>query len=265
MISIIISFYKRLDFLELIFLSLDRQSYKDFEVIVAEDDNTPQTVDYINKARFMHNYIIKHVSQEDKGFRKTRILNAAIRNANGEQLVFIDGDCIVHRHFLKEYSKAITEKYFCYGRRVFCSLKHTDIILNSRSVRKCNVFYALIFGGSSIGAGFYFPFKMSRDKQHRRILGCNWGIMKKNILAVNGFDEDYKRAGIGEDFDIDWRLKKYGLKVRTMKGRAIVFHLYHKPNYVASDTEYVEKLMAEKKMIGNSFCINGIFKNLYQN
>ena len=137
MISIIISFYKRLDFLELIFHSLDRQSYKDFEVIVAEDDNAPHTVDYINKARFLHTYIIRHVSQEDTGFRKTRILNAAIRNANGEQLVFIDGDCILHSHFLKEYSKAIAEKYFCYGRRVFCSRKHTDIILNSRSVRKC--------------------------------------------------------------------------------------------------------------------------------
>ena len=104
----------------------------------------------------------------------------------------------------------------------------------------------------------YIPFKINKDKQYRRILGCNWGILKKNILAVNGFDEDYNRAGVGEDFDIDWRLKKYGLKVRSMKGKAIVFHLYHKANYKPSDTEYVEKLMAEKKREGNSFCLNGI-------
>ena len=93
----------------------------------------------------------------------------------------------------------------------------------------------------------YIPFKINKDKQYRRILGCNWGILKKNILAVNGFDEDYNRAGVGEDFDIDWRLKKHGLKVRSMKGKAIVFHMYHKANYNPSDTEYVEKLMAEKK------------------
>lgn len=117
---------------------------------------------------------------------------------------------------------------------------------------------ALLYGGKSIGAGLYLPFKINIDKQYRKILGCNWGIMKKNILAVNGFDEDYNRAGVGEDFDIDWRLKEKGFKVRSMKGKAIVFHMFHKSNYNTSDTEYVEKLMAEKKILGNSFCVNGI-------
>ena len=56
MISLIISFYKRLDFLELIFQSLDKQSYKNFEVIIAEDNNDPQTVEFINKARLIHTY-----------------------------------------------------------------------------------------------------------------------------------------------------------------------------------------------------------------
>lgn len=265
MISLIISFYKRIDFLELIFQALERQSFRDFEVIVAEDANDPQTVDFICQARYLRNYTIKHVSQEDIGFRKTRILNSAIRNADGEQLVFIDGDCVPHRHFLKEYSKAITEKHFCYGRRVFCSEKHTGIMLGSHSIQKCNTLTAFIFGGRSIGAGIYLPLKLSRDKQHRRILGCNWGVTKRNIMEVNGFDEDYNRAGVGEDFDIDWRLKKNGLKVRSMKGRAVVFHLYHKANYYPADTEYVEKLMSEKKLAGKAFCLNGIIKNLYQN
>jgi GT2 family glycosyltransferase len=232
---------------------------------VAEDANNPRTIDFICQAKYFHRYTIKHVSQEDIGFRKTKILNSAVRNASGEKIVFIDGDCVLHRHFLKEYSKAITEDYFCYGRRVFCSEKHTKIMLGARSVEKCNLFRAFIHGGKSLGAGIYFPAKLSRNKQYRRILGCNWGVLKKNIMAVNGFDEDYNRAGVGEDFDIDWRLKKYGLKVRSMKGRAVVFHLYHKVNYFPSDTEYVEKLMAEKKLIGNAFCLNGIIKNLYQN
>lgn len=258
MISLIISFYKRLDFLELILQSLDKQSYKYFEVIIAEDNNDPQTVDFINKACIMHRYSIQHVSQEDIGFRKTRILNTAVRAAKGKQIVFIDGDCILHKHFMKEYSKAITDTHFCYGRRVFCSKKHTDIMLKSKSIKKNNIIMAYLYGGKSIGAGFYLPFRKNKDKQHRRILGCNWGILKKNILAVNGFDEDYNCAGVGEDFDIDWRLKKQGLKVRSMKGKAIVFHLYHKPNYDPSVTEYVEKLMIQKKAIGKSFCVNGI-------
>jgi len=261
MISLIISFYKRLDFLELILLSLDKQSYKDFEIIIAEDDNDPLTVEFLSKARPLHQYNIQHVSHEDSGFRKTRILNLAVKEAKGEMIVFIDGDCLPHRHFLKEYNKAITELFFCYGRRVFLSKKLTDILIKTMSVNKVNTILAFLYGGKSIGAGIYLPLKKNIDKQHRRILGCNWGILKANILRVNGFDEDYKCAGVGEDFDIDWRLKKAGLKVRSMKGKAIVFHLYHKPNYSSSDTEFVENLMAEKKIIGNSYCVNGLNKN----
>lgn len=260
MISVIISFYKRVDFLELIFQSLDIQSYKDFEVIIAEDDNDPQTTEFINKARAFHLFNIQHVSQEDIGFRKTRILNLAVITAKGEQIVFIDGDCLLHKHFLKEYSKAITGTHFCYGRRVFLSKKHTDNLLKNKSIESSNIIQAFLNGGKSLGAGLYLPFKKNKDKQHRRILGCNWGINKENILIVNGFDEDYTRAGVGEDFDIDWRLKKLGFKVRSMKGKAIVFHLFHGANYNSSDTEFVEKLMKEKKLAGNAFCVNGINK-----
>lgn len=263
MISLIISFYKRLDFLELILQSLDKQSYKNFEVVIAEDNNDPYTVEFVNVARYKHKYSIQHVSHEDIGFRKTRILNSAIKTAKGEQIVFIDGDCLLHKHFTLEYNKAITDTHFCYGRRVFCSRKHTNKLLKSKSVNRINTLLAFLYGGRSIGAGLYLPFKKNIDKQHRRILGCNWGVMKKNIIAVNGFDEDYTRAGVGEDFDIDWRLKKYGLKVRSMKGKAIVYHMYHEANYSTSDTEYVEKLMAEKKTIGKSYCDNGINKEQY--
>lgn len=265
MISLIISFYKRIDFLELIFQSLDRQSFGDFEVIVAEDASDAATVDFICESRIRHNFHIKHVCQDDIGFRKTRILNSAVRHSAGEQLVFIDGDCVLHRQFLMEYSKSIDDNHFCYGRRVFCSERHTARLLKARSLKECNNIKAFIYGGSSLGAGIYLPFKIFLNKQHRRILGCNWGILKKNLMAVNGFDEDYNRAGVGEDFDVDWRLKKQGMKVRSMKGRAIVFHLYHKANYYPADTEYVEKLMEEKKLTGYAFCLNGIIKNLYQN
>jgi glycosyltransferase involved in cell wall biosynthesis len=261
MISLIISFYKRIDFLELILQALEKQSFKDFEVLIAEDNNDPETVRFIEKARLSHGFEIQHLFQDDIGFRKTRILNAAVIAAKGEKCVFIDGDCIPHRHFLKQYDRAINETHFCYGRRVFCSQKHTSQLLESRHPGKCNNLLALLYGGKSIGAGFYLPWKINADKQRRRILGCNWGILRKNILAVNGFDEEYIHAGVGEDFDIDWRLKKNGLKVRSMKGKAIVFHLHHNANYSQAETDYVEKMMAEKKLAGKVFCDNGISKH----
>ena len=92
MISLIISFYKRLNFLELIHQSIDRQSYKDFEVILAEDNNDPETVEFIIKARMKYNFAIQQISQEDIGFRNTRILNRTVLTAKGGRHVIIDGD-----------------------------------------------------------------------------------------------------------------------------------------------------------------------------
>ena len=141
-----------MDFLELIFHALEKQSYKDFEVIIAEDNNDPETVRFIERARLIHSFEIQHLFQEDNGFRKTRILNAAVIAAKGEKCVFIDGDCIPHMHFLKEYWKAINETHFCYGRRVFCSPKHTIKLLKSWNSAKCNILLTILYGGKSIGA-----------------------------------------------------------------------------------------------------------------
>lgn len=41
--SLVISFYKRLDYLKLLFAGLKRQSFRDFEIIIA-DDGSPENI-----------------------------------------------------------------------------------------------------------------------------------------------------------------------------------------------------------------------------
>jgi cellulose synthase/poly-beta-1,6-N-acetylglucosamine synthase-like glycosyltransferase len=260
MISLIVSFYKRTDFLELVLQAVARQSYRDFEVVVSEDNNAAETLLFLDEARRRYSYPIKHVSQEDVGFRKTKILNAAVLAAAGEQLVFLDGDCIPHRHFLKEYAKAIRDKKICYGRRAYLSQTITTRLLQERSIKNLRFFKLLFAGATSMGAAMYLPFKRNIDKQYRDILGCNWGILRRHVLEVNGFDEDYVRAGAGEDCDIDWRLTSVGLRKKSMKNRAIVYHLYHAENYSNDDTLFVHALKREKMKAGNAYCRNGIRK-----
>jgi len=261
MISIIIGFYKRLNFLELIFQSLEVQSDKSFEVIVAEDNDAPETISFINLSQKKYSFPVKHVSQPDLGFLKTKILNAAIKVAEGDKLVFIDGDCILHRHFVKEYQKAINANVFCYGRRAMISETFTKKLIEENSIAPISYISLLRSGGQWMAAAIYVPWKINQHKQHRRILGCNWGVTKENILKVNGFDEDYQKAGVGEDFDIDWRLKKLGIKLFSMKNKAIVYHLHHPPNYSEQDTTFVEKLMLDKIKDGKYYCCNGINKS----
>jgi hypothetical protein len=105
------------------------------------------------------------------------------------------------------------------------------------------------------------PFLRMSNKQHRQIWGCNWGVLREHIFSVNGFDEDYTRAGVGEDLDINWRLKETGMAMKSMKNKTIIFHLHHDANYNDEDTEAVNKLLEGKRKIGQIHCFNGLNKN----
>ena len=264
MISVIISVYKRLDMLNLILQALSQQSYTNFEVIVAEDNDASETVDFIRKARETHKYPLKHVSQKDIGFRKTAILNKALRIAEGEQLVFLDGDCIPHRHLLYEYSKAIRGNVMCYGRRLFLSKNLSEKLMKTGNIKVLNIWTAILYRSKSIGAGIYMPRKKNIHKQNRVILGCNWGVERAALVSINGFDEDYQRAGRGEDFDVEWRLIRKAYRKISMKNKAIVYHIFHPSNYSDADTLYVQDLMEQKMKTGNMYCLNGLEKKQIQ-
>jgi GT2 family glycosyltransferase len=258
MISVIISIYKRLDNLELILQGLSKQTFKDFEVIISEDNNAADTIEFLTDARKRFNFTIKHVSQEDIGFRKTRILNKAVVMAKGEYLVFLDGDCVPEKHWLKAYNKYLTPDNVCMGRRCFLKKKLTDTLLRKRTLNSLNTINILL-NSSRAELGIYMPF-LKNGKNHRKILGCNWGVSRQTLLDINGFDEDYTIAGVGEDHDIDWRLRKKGLTFLNIKHSVVVYHLYHKANYSESDTKAVNDIMNEKKREGLIVCKNGIKK-----
>jgi len=44
-----------------------------------------------------------HVWHEDQGFRKTIIATKPVAAARADYLVFVDGDCILHRKFLESH------------------------------------------------------------------------------------------------------------------------------------------------------------------
>lgn len=258
MISVIISIYKDLKNLNLVFLGLENQTFKNFEVIVSEDNSSPQTAEFINKAKKQFSFPIKHVSQEDIGFRKTRILNKALLVSSGEYLVFLDGDCIPHKQLLNAYSKNLTPTSVCMGRRCYLDKNLTEKLHEKQNFKGINVLNLLLHS-TRMELGIYIP-NLRIGSPNRLILGCNWGIMRQILIDINGFDEDYQHAGVGEDHDIDWRLRLKKMNFVNIKHQAIVYHLYHKPNYTPEVTKFVNIQKKEKMALGHIVCKNGIQK-----
>lgn len=262
--SVVISYYKNIANLEILLLALKNQSSKNiFEVIVSEDDNALATKDFISQQQPLLPFSLIHVSQSDEGFRKCKALNRAIEASSTDFILFLDGDCIPHRHFIKEYLLAKQPGRILYGRRVMLSDKISNVILQHKRIAGLGILNLLLKGCKRVEEGLYMPFvpQFLKQKKDGRLLGCNMGILKKDLLSINGFDEDYNFAGGGEDSDIEWRLEALkNLTFYSMKFRAIVYHLYHIDRFTPA-MELKNNVVLAKKISQNNFvCINGIQK-----
>lgn len=257
-LTIIISYYKALENLKLILKALGEQSFKNFEVIVSEDDNNPETVGFITTNKDHYPFPIQHLNQkEDLGFRKNMMLNLSIKASNSDFLVFIDGDCVPHKHFAKQYADKAEIGYILWGRRVMLGQKKSMQILKNKSLSGLDLFSLANSDSEKLKDAIYSP-NLSLSLKEKGLKGCNWGIYKEHLVAVNGFDEDYIRAGVGEDDDIEWRLKENGLHKKSMKNKAIVYHLHHERSYADEGVRKNNELLEQKKKANHIKCLHGL-------
>ncbi len=98
--------------------------------------------------------------------------------------------------------------------------------------------------------------------RQKGLIGCNWGIKKDDLLALNGFDEDYVTAGVGEDVDIEWRIIEAGYKLVSVRFSALAYHLFHKRTYTSNDENTGYEMVEKKKKEKLFFCKNGIIKKI---
>jgi GT2 family glycosyltransferase len=259
-LTIIISYYKAPDNLKLILLALNEQSSNDFEVIISEDDHNEETKAFVELSRPFYRYPIHHIFQErDDGFRKNIMLNRSLLLCKTALVAFIDGDCIPHRNFVSAYIKNTKDGCFLSGRSVMLGENISATIKKNKAIPKLSFISLLLSDSKKIKEAIYWPF-LSLSIKNRGLVGRNWGIKKKYLMEVNGFDEDYVYAGVGEDVDIEWRLLAYGLKRVPIKNKAIVYHIYHPRTYSQTDIKKNYDLLHEKRITRHVKCLNGIEK-----
>ncbi len=269
-VSIIIAFYKDLEALGLIFDALRRQTYKNFEVVVAEDDNAPETKRFLAAQRGLE---ISHINHPDIGRTKAAAQNQAVCAANGEYLIFIDGDCIPFSTFIEGHIAYSAPKRVMSGRRVnlpdILSRKLRVGTLSSDRLENNYSWYALrhLIWNKEVHyeQGFfvnpnglvYRLFFKSRNR-NTQILGCNFSCFKKDFIAINGFDESYGLSILGDDTDLNWRFADYGAELRSCKNIANMFHLHHnRPTYDYDPSEDLKRFN-ERKAAHMFYCEHGV-------
>jgi glycosyltransferase involved in cell wall biosynthesis len=263
--SIIVSIYNNVDALRLILHALSLQSEKHFEIIVSEDGESPQVLEFIDTIKGDFPNLI-HNTQSDQGFRKNAALNRAILAAHADYLIFIDGDCVPHPRFIASHINNTSRGQVCSGRRAEFGARLSRFMLRRPQwfstlinpiVYSAFTILALLDGAKNYEAGLYSNF-LHRHTQHKQpgILGCNFSAYRQDLLRVNGFNEDYTSPAIGEDADLEWRLRQVGVTVKNIKFLAPVYHLYHEHKFQASSVN--KAIMEDTIKYNKIICEHGI-------
>lgn len=238
-LSIIISTYNSENWLRKVLIGYTEQTEQDFEILIADDGSDFKTSDVIATFQTRFRYPIKHIRQEDNGFRKCRILNKAILKSESEYLLFTDGDCIPRRDFVSAHLKHREEGYFLSGGYFKLPLSVSDAISEKdivsqhcfdiswlkRQGLKMNFKVIKLIRNSYFGAfmNWLTPTKRSWN-------GHNSSGYKKDILAINGFNESLSYGG--EDREMGERLFNKGLLSKQIRYSAVCVHLFHTRSYV---------------------------------
>jgi glycosyltransferase involved in cell wall biosynthesis len=269
-LSLIISVYNKVSVLELILNALSIQNYRDFEVLIADDGSGENMNKFIAKFSKDSPFKITHIHHADMGFRKNKILNEAIKKSATGYLVFIDGDCIPHSDFLHQHYINRKKNTVLCGRRVNLSKRFSDKInvekILSKEFEKVNLkhFYDS-WKKRSVRSTFVEEGLMVKNKLLRKIflkgephiVGCNFSLHKELLEKINGFDENYTGPGIGEDSDVEFRLRLTGAKFITLRNLAILFHIYHKQTEeTSSNYKYFQEVQKRNVPV----CKNGLKK-----
>ncbi len=230
-ISLVVLTYNWPEALDLVLASVAKQVRLPDEVLVADDGSGQATAEVIARHAASLPVPLRHVWQDDAGFRAARCRNRGIAAARGDYVIILDGDMVLHPQFVADHEALAQPGFYLQGGRLKASVAESQRLLQGKSP----VFAPWVdadfheFDGTRRLYAFHQPWLArwkSRSRNGGRVMSCNMSFWRDDLLRVNGFDERMEGYG-AEDRELAARLDNAGLKRRALKWAALAAHLWH--------------------------------------
>lgn len=267
-LSVIITTYNSEEWLKKVLEGYCNQSENNFEILIADDGSNEKTKQLIDSFQNKSKFPIQHIWQEDNGFQKCKILNKSILKANSDYLLFTDGDCIPRNDFVEQHLKYKEEGYFLSGG-YFKLPMETSLKITTEAIQSQKCFSISWLVKNGVRKSFKLS-KLTKLKlfasfmnwltpTKRTFNGHNTSCFKKDLIAINGFNEEMQYGGL--DREVGERLFNLGILSKQIRYAAVCLHLDHKRGYATSDTWNKNNAIRSYNKKNNiTFIENGISK-----
>jgi glycosyltransferase involved in cell wall biosynthesis len=266
-LSVVVLTYDWPAALDVVLHALSESGDREFDVVVADDGSGPETAAVVSRWSEVLGPRLRHVWQPDDGWRSSRILNLAAREAQGDVLVFLDGDCLPRRRFVEAVRRAALPGWFLATKRLHLSAQLSERVLRQHlPVWRWSAMRWLVRAPREVvrsareagGVGLLLPLRDRRRPWREGQpeftppfdgYGFCFGVSRADFEAVNGWDMRFTGWG-GEDVDLAVRLRRHGLRCGWPGPQATLPHLWHTPKKGAmrSNTPLVEETVASSRL-----------------
>jgi len=250
--EVIVTTYNQPEWLRHCLHAISCQVVQDFDICIADDGSGAETQTVIEEARGRMNGRLRHLWHEDRGFRKTIILNRAIATSTADYLVFLDGDCLPRRDWLGGHVREARPNSYLTGGviRLNHEVSHR---IQAVDIASGACFDPRWLAGNGMTVAFSQRLKMA-DYGLRlgRFLdrwspvrtywnGGHASAWRSDLLRVNGFDESMVYGS--EDKEAGLRLSHRGIRGRHVRYSAVLLHLDHARGYATKDGKAANRLI----------------------
>jgi glycosyltransferase involved in cell wall biosynthesis len=247
--AVIVPTYNRPDALAAVLEGYLAQDDRDFELVVADDGSTNETREVVEAFKARAPFPVRHVWQEDRGFRLAAVRNRAVASTDADYIIFTDGDCIPPPYFVAAHKRLAERGHFLAGSRMLLSEGFTREILASRIPVQAWSRWQWLKARARGGINRWIPLLRLPDGSFRRrarqrwegVKTCNMSLWRDDLVRVNGVDESFSGWGL-EDSDLVVRLYRAGVRHKSARFAAPVFHLWHRENDRSALPENRKKL-----------------------
>ena len=235
--AVIVTTYNRPDALRAVLAGYAAQRSTEFELLMADDGSTDDTRRVIEQFKSRVAFPVTHVWHEDLGFRAAAIRNRALAATHAEYIIFSDGDCVPGPRFVAHHQRLAEPGWFVAGNRVLLNEKFTRRALREQLRLHAWAIHAWVGAWLRRDINRWLPIVTLpgvglRKVAPQRWVGvktCNLAAWRDDLIRVNGLDESYAGWGL-EDSDLVIRLLHAGVRHKSARFAAPVFHLWHAEN-----------------------------------